>query len=220
MVSCGILWLNNAGQAAKRIIDILSAIVLFAVTLPLFIITAILIKLDSKGPVIFGQKRIGKDKRYFKVYKFRSMYIDSSEDVHKEYIRKLMTAGLPESDNNGKKIYKLTCDPRITPVGRLIRKLSIDELPQIFNVLKGDMSMVGPRPAIPYELEYYDKLMQQRFRVKPGITGLWQVSGRSGTTYRQMTDLDVFYVKHWSIGLDLRIMLKTIVYIFNTACAY
>ncbi len=220
MVSYGILWLNNAEQVAKRIIDILSAMVLFAVTLPLFIITAILIKLDSKGPVIFDQERIGKDKRYFKVYKFRSMYINSSEDVHKEYIRKLMTAGLAQSDNTGKKIYKLICDSRITPVGRRIRKLSIDELPQIFNVLKGDMSMVGPRPAIPYELEYYDEPMQQRFRVKPGITGLWQVSGRSGTTYRQMTDFDVFYVKHWSIGLDLRIMLKTIVYVFNTASAY
>lgn len=219
MVTVWYTLIKKMQASIKRLLDILSASVLFVLTSPLFVLTALLIKLDSPGPVFFCQKRLGKDGKYFNFYKFRSMYAGCSEEEHKEYIRRLMTEELAQEDK-GKRVYKLTSDSRVTPVGRFIRRLSIDELAQLFNVIKGDMSMVGPRPAIPYELQYHDEAMRKRFSVKPGITGLWQVSGRSGTTYRQMVGLDLFYIEHWSIWLDLKIMLKTVPYILKAAQAY
>jgi len=203
----------------KRFIDILLAGTFLIFALPILLITAIVIKVNSKGPIIFKQIRVGKGKKRFTFYKLRSMYVGSKEEIHKEYIRKLMSLDYVEKGRK-KAIYKLTNDPRITSIGRFIRKTSIDELPQLFNVLKGDMSLVGPRPAIPYELEYHDKEMMKRFSVKPGITGLWQVSGRSMLTFKQMVKMDIFYIERWSIWLDIKILLKTVLHVLNLSYAY
>lgn len=205
--------------AIKRVLDLFIGTILLMFTLPLLAVTALVIKLDSKGPVIFRQMRLGKDRKSFTCYKFRSMYVGSSDQLHKDYIKKLMTEG-PLSRNEGRKVFKITEDSRLTPVGRLIRRLSIDELPQLFNVLKGQMSMVGPRPAIPYELQYHDDTMLERFSVKPGLTGLWQISGRSKLGYREMVILDIYYVNYWSILLDIKIILKTIPYVLRMSRAY
>ncbi len=158
--------------AAKRAVDITVAGLLLVLTMPVILIAAFAIKLESTGPVIFRQIRIGKDKGAFNFYKFRSMYTGADESAHREYIKKLMSSSLPSNDGR-EPVYKLVLDSRVTCVGKFIRKTSIDELPQLFNVLKGEMSMVGPRPAVPYELEYYTPDMFKRFSVKPGITGLW-----------------------------------------------
>ncbi|MHC4122171.1 MAG: sugar transferase [Planctomycetota bacterium] len=203
----------------KDISDFFIAIILLILTSPIFLITAIAIKVTSKGPVIFKQIRVGKHKKSFILYKFRSMYTGSSSESHRKYIQKIMTEKSEQNTQEGV-IYKLTYDPRVIPVGRFIRKTSIDELPQLFNVLKGDMSIVGPRPVIPYELEYYDRKMFKRFCVKPGITGLWQVSGRSMTTYTRMVAIDIFYINHWSVWLDLKILFKTVLVVFKTKIAY
>ena len=206
-------------MALKRILDLLLAGCLLILTLPIFIITAIAIKLNSRGPVIFKQIRIGKDRKPFTCYKFRSMYVESGDEMHQNYIRDLIAGDL-EQKKNERKIYKLTGDPRITAVGMFIRRLSIDELPQLFNVLKGQMSMIGPRPAVHYELKYYDETMLKRFSFRPGITGLWQVGGRSSLNYKEMVDLDIFYIEHWSILLDLKILLKTVPYVLRISHAY
>ena len=206
-------------MALKRILDLLLAGCLLILTLPIFIITAIAIKLNSRGPVIFKQIRIGKDRKPFTCYKFRSMYVESGDEMHQNYIRDLIAGDL-EQKKNERKIYKLTGDPRITAVGMFIRRLSLDELPQLFNVLKGQMSMVGPRPPVHYEFKYYDEVMLKRFSFRPGITGLWQVSGRSSLNYKEMVDLDIFYIEHWSILLDLKILLKTIPYLLRISHAY
>jgi len=203
----------------KRLMDLLVASGLLFLTFPVFIITAVAIKLDSRGPVFFRQMRTGKGQRQFICYKFRSMYVGSNSKIHQEYIKELMTEDSAQKKQSGK-VFKLTDDPRITPVGRLIRKLSIDELPQLFNVLKGQMSMVGPRPAIFYELKYHTDAMLKRFTVKPGITGLWQISGRSALGYKEMVALDISYIDHWSTWLDLRIILKTVLYVLKISHAY
>ena len=147
------------------------------------------------------------------------MYVKSSDKMHQNYIRDLITGDLEQKKQEGK-IYKLTGDPRVTVVGLFMRRLSIDELPQLLNVLKGQMSMLGPRPAIPYELKYYDEIMLKRFSFRPGITGLWQVSGRSSLGYKEMVDLDISYIEHWSIWLDLKILLKTVLYVLKISHAY
>ena len=206
-------------MAIKRILDLLFAGSLLILTLPLFVVTAIVIKLNSRGPVIFKQVRIGRDKKPFTCYKFRSMYVGSSDEIHQSYIRDLISGDLKQKKQE-KEIYKLTLDPRITAVGLFIRRLSIDELPQLFNVLKGQMSLVGPRPAVPYELKYYDEVMLKRLSFKPGITGLWQVSGRSSLSYKEMVDLDIYYIEHWSIWMDLKILLKTVLYVLKISQAY
>lgn len=204
---------------AKRLVDIIVASSLLFLTFPLFIIVALAIKCDSPGQVIFRQLRLGKDRRNFTCYKFRSMRLGSNDLLHREYIKELMSRATVRKSEKGK-IYKLTDDPRLTAVGKFIRRLSIDELPQLFNVLKGEMSMVGPRPAIPYELQYYDERMFKRFLVKPGVTGLWQISGRSSLGYMEMVDLDIRYIEHWSAWFDLSIILKTIPYVLKISQAY
>lgn len=188
---------------------------LLVLTLPLLIVIAVAIKLNSKGPVIFRQTRVGRNQELFTCYKFRSMYVSANQEIHQNYVRNLI-AGTLEKDKD-QMIYKVVGDPRVTSVGRFIRKLSIDELPQLINVFKGQMSLVGPRPVVLYEVQYYDKEMLQRFSFKPGITGLWQVSGRSTLNYKEMIDLDIFYIKHWSFMLDLKIILKTVFVILKTS---
>jgi lipopolysaccharide/colanic/teichoic acid biosynthesis glycosyltransferase len=206
---------NREAQAVlKRVLDVFLAGSLLIMVSPLLVLAAYAIALESPGPVIFMQKRVGRDRREFIFYKLRSMYTGSSEQPHKDYVKRLIT-GSPETGTSDGRVYKLRDDPRVTPAGKFLRKTSIDELPQLYNVLKGDMSLVGPRPAIPYELDYYSSGMFERFSAPPGITGLWQTSGRSGMTYRQMVDLDIEYIRAWSFNLDSMILLKTAVYILD-----
>jgi lipopolysaccharide/colanic/teichoic acid biosynthesis glycosyltransferase len=201
------------GLKIKRILDIIGSIAGILIFSPFFILIPIGIKLTSRGPVLFRQERVGQDEKRFIFLKFRSMHINNDQDVHKEFVQKLISRKLPDSavDNgNGKNVYKITKDERITSFGHLLRKTSLDELPQFFNVLKGEMSLVGPRPPIPYELEKYDTWHWRRLReVKPGITGLWQVMGRSSTTFDEMVRLDLRYATNWSLWLDTKILLKT-----------
>lgn len=202
---------QKVARAIKRCIDFcgsLGAIVLLA---PLYVAIAAAIKLTSRGPILFRQTRIGQYGRPFTFLKFRSMYFLNSPKIHQEYVKRLIagTADSKLSGGNGD-AYKLQNDPRVTPLGRFLRRTSLDELPQFFNVLRGDMSLVGPRPPIPYEIEVYDIWHRRRFfEVKPGITGLWQVKGRSRVTFDEMVRLDVQYMRNWSLGLDFRILLET-----------
>ena len=207
----------------KRIVDILGSlagIILFA---PLMIPIAVMIKINSRGPVLFRQERLGYLGRPFRFLKFRSMYINTDDAIHKEYVTKLIE-GKTEEVNKGsaeKPMFKITNDPRITPVGRFIRKTSLDELPQFFNVLRGEMSLVGPRPPIPYEVKAYKNWHLRRvLDIKPGITGLWQAYGRSKTTFDEMVRLDLQYVNHCSPWLDFKIILKTIAAVFDRDGAY
>jgi lipopolysaccharide/colanic/teichoic acid biosynthesis glycosyltransferase len=181
--------------------------------MPVMLITALVIKATSPGPVIFSQIRLGKQGVPFTFYKFRSMHINMGDQVHRNYIHDFMN-GHHEKTNQGdtnQPLYKNKSDPRITRVGKLIRKTSIDELPQFFNVLKGEMSLVGPRPPIPYEAEKYQAWHLSRIlEMKPGITGLWQVEGRSKTAFDDSVRLDIRYIQNWSFIYDLTILFKTI----------
>jgi exopolysaccharide biosynthesis polyprenyl glycosylphosphotransferase len=198
----------------KRIIDIAGSIVGLVISSPLFLIIPILIKMTSKGPVLFKQERLGQFGRKFIFLKFRSMRIDNDDSIHREYIKDLITQKSDRCKNDGesdrKNVYKIEGDPRITLIGKFLRKTSLDELPQFINVLKGEMSLVGPRPPIPYEYDDY-KLwhMKRVIEVKPGITGLWQVEGRSSTAFDEMVRLDLKYIREWSLWLDIKIILKT-----------
>jgi lipopolysaccharide/colanic/teichoic acid biosynthesis glycosyltransferase len=176
------------------------------------------VKFGSPGPTIYRQSRIGMGGRRFTFYKFRSMRTDSNDRVHREYVEKLI-AGQHEEINQGssdKPVYKMRSDPRITPVGRIIRKTSIDELPQLWNVLKGEMSLVGPRPPVTYEAAKYQSWHMRRLQeMRPGLTGLWQVEGRSRTTFDDMVRLDLRYIRNWSLWLDIRILFKTVFVVLN-----
>ena len=183
--------------------------------MPIFLIIALLIKLTSKGPVIYKQIRLGKDGKPFYFYKFRSMYMNSNPEIHRNYVIELIRNG-----KEYKGAYKIKDDPRVTPVGRFLRKFSLDELPQFYNVLKGDMSVVGPRPPLPYEVEHYEPRQKKRLSIKPGITGLWQVSGRTLLPFKEMVKLDLEYIKRHSFALDLVIFFKTIPTILNGKGAF
>ncbi len=170
---------------------------------PIFFGIAMLIKFTSQGPVFFKQERIGLYGKKFLFFKFRSMYVDSDASIHKEFVKNLIRG---QQSNT----YKITSDPRVTSVGQFLRKTSLDELPQFFNVLKGQMSLVGPRPPIPYEYAEYDVWHRKRLvEMKPGITGLWQVKGRSSTTFDDMVRMDLQYIKEWSLWMDMKILMKT-----------
>jgi lipopolysaccharide/colanic/teichoic acid biosynthesis glycosyltransferase len=196
----------------KRMMDIVGSALALALCAPLFLVIAVAIKISSKGPVFFRQQRIGQHAVPFVFLKFRSMYVGNDASTHKDYVRQLI-AGKAErkpSNGNGQGVYKLTNDPRITPVGDFLRRTSLDEIPQFINVLKGEMSLVGPRPAITYEVEAYDIWHRRRvLEAKPGITGLWQVNGRSRVEFDDMVRLDLRYAKAWSPWLDIKILLRT-----------
>jgi exopolysaccharide biosynthesis polyprenyl glycosylphosphotransferase len=199
---------QKTAQLLKRLVDVVGSLFLLCILGPLLAVIALLIKLNSKGPVLFSQERIGQQGQPFSFWKFRSMYVGSDTAIHREYVTKFISHGQPA--NRAEAVYKITNDPRVTPIGRLLRKTSLDELPQLWNVLCGNMSLVGPRPALPYELEVYALWHHRRtFEVKPGITGLWQVTGRSRTTFNEMVRLDLRYARHWSIWLDFKILLQT-----------
>ena len=204
-------------QFLKRLIDIVGSLIGIILSLPLMILVSILIKMTSKGPIFFKQTRLGYLGTPFTFFKFRTMKNNCDDQIHKQYVKKLIEAKNDEINlgtvENPQ--YKLTKDPRVTSIGLFLRKLSIDELPQLFNVLKGEMSLVGPRPPISYEIEEYQNWHYRRIlEVKPGITGLWQVSGRNKTTFDEMVRLDIHYAENWSLWLDIKILFKTIKVLF------
>jgi lipopolysaccharide/colanic/teichoic acid biosynthesis glycosyltransferase len=192
--------------------DIAGSALILILCAPLLLMIALAIKASSKGPVLFRQQRVGQYGQSFVFLKFRSMHTDNDHSVHREYVTKLI-AGEAEHkpfNVNGDGIYKLTNDARVTRVGKFLRRTSLDELPQLVNVLKGDMSLVGPRPAIPYELAAYQTWHRRRvLEVKPGITGLWQVTGRSSVKFDEMVRLDLRYATSWSPWLDFKILMRT-----------
>jgi exopolysaccharide biosynthesis polyprenyl glycosylphosphotransferase len=203
--------LSGVARVVKRASDLVIATVASLVLLPFWLLIALLIKLDSKGPVFYKQERVGMDGRVFLFYKFRTMLPNADDASHREFQRRYI-AGQPEVKvaSDGRPVYKLQTDSRITRVGRTLRRLSLDELPQVLNVLRGDMSVVGPRPPIPYEVESYELWHRKRLDMKPGMTGLWQVSGRNRLPFDEMVRLDLFYIENWSLLLDLKIILKTL----------
>jgi lipopolysaccharide/colanic/teichoic acid biosynthesis glycosyltransferase len=197
----------------KRGMDILGSLIGLLLSLPFMFVIAIAIKVTSPGPIVFKQSRFGQKGGRFQFYKFRSMYTGADDKIHRQYVAHLIKGEL-EKINQGNKenpLFKMKSDPRITRIGKFIRKTSLDELPQFFNVLKGEMSLVGPRPPLPYEVEKYESWHLRRIlEVKPGITGLWQVEGRSKTSFDEMVRLDLRYVQSWSLWLDLKLLLKTV----------
>jgi lipopolysaccharide/colanic/teichoic acid biosynthesis glycosyltransferase len=198
----------------KRAMDILGSLAALTLLSPVFLIIALAVKLTSRGPILFRQRRIGQHGRSFTFLKFRSMYVGNDASIHREYVKQLI-AGKAEKQSshgtgNGDGVYKLTKDPRITRVGAFLRKTSLDEIPQFLNVLRGEMSLVGPRPPVPYEVESYDFWHRRRvLEAKPGITGLWQVKGRSRVKFDDMVRLDLQYARTWSPWLDVKILLQT-----------
>jgi len=214
--------LKGAGLVAKRAVDLVFSISVVAVFAPLFLLISILVRLFSPGPIFFKQIRAGRDGMPFTFYKFRTMRHDTDDTLHREYATSFIGGKeLRLRDEKGdKKIYKMPDDPRVTSVGRVLRKTSLDELPQIFNVIRGDMSIVGPRPPIAYELTVYKEWHKRRLRAKPGITGLWQVSGRSSVPFHDMVLLDLYYINRWSLMLDFEIMFKTIPVMVSGKGAY
>jgi len=207
----------------KRAIDVVGSLAALIILSPVFAVIAVAIKLTSKGPVLFRQGRMGQRGAVFGFLKFRSMRVDSDPRVHREFVNGFIrgSANALPSEKKQANIYKIKYDCRVTRVGAILRKTSLDELPQFWNVLMGDMSLVGPRPPIPYELESYRAWHKRRiFEVKPGITGLWQVHGRSRTTFDEMVRLDLRYARTWSLLLDLKILLQTPRAIFSGEGAY
>jgi lipopolysaccharide/colanic/teichoic acid biosynthesis glycosyltransferase len=202
--------------AVKRAIDLMGSVVGLIVLAPVMLVIAVAIKVSSPGPVFFRQHRLGQNGVTFSVFKFRSMYARADATPHIEFIKQYIAGAAAEGA-----VYKLTQDSRVTAIGRFLRKTSLDELPQLFNVLRGEMSLVGPRPPIPYELEGYDVWHRRRvLEAKPGITGLWQVTGRSRLRFDDMVRLDLRYATRWSLWLDLKILIRTVRVVLSGTGAY
>jgi lipopolysaccharide/colanic/teichoic acid biosynthesis glycosyltransferase len=203
---------KNISRVVKRGMDIVGSCLALLALLPVILIIALAVKLTSPGPIMFRQKRIGQYGVPFTFLKFRTMYTANDPQIHKEYVTRFIAGHIKPagSETNGKAVYKITKDPRLTRVGGFLRRTSLDELPQFVNVLRGEMSLVGPRPPVLYEVDAYDVWHRRRvLEVKPGITGLWQVSGRSRLRFDDMVRLDLRYAKAWSLWLDLKILVRT-----------
>lgn len=211
--------IRGANRLAKRAFDVVVAALALLLISPLMLVVAALIKLTSKGPVFFSQIRVGENAQPFRFYKFRSMRVDNDDSIHRAYTQKLIQEGAAAvTEESGERIYKIKNDPRLIPIGAFIRKYSVDELPQLLNVLKGDMSLIGPRPPVPYEVDVYREWHRRRFEGPPGITGLWQVSGRNRVTFDEMVKLDIEYLENWSFARDLKILWRTMgVVLFDRA---
>jgi len=190
----------------KRLLDVVLASAGLLALSPLLAALWLLVRFDSPGPAVFSQQRLGRGEHPFTLYKFRSMRTGTSDAIHREYVTKML-AGATDTVNG---LYKLDGDPRVTPLGAWLRRTSLDELPQLVNVVRGDMSLVGPRPVLAWEAEMFDDAARVRFRVRPGLTGLWQVSGRARLTMRQALELDAQYVRRQSLWLDLTILARTV----------
>ena len=207
----------------KRMVDVAGSSLLLILCSPVLLACALAVRLTSKGPILFRQQRVGQHGKCFTFFKFRSMYVNNDETIHKEYVTKLISsqAELMPAGENAPAVFKLTKDRRITPIGSFLRRSSLDELPQLFNVLNGDMSLVGPRPPIPYELAVYQTWHRRRLlEVKPGITGLWQVTGRSTVSFDEMVRLDLRYAMTWTPWMDVKILLRTPMAVVKGAGAY
>ena len=197
-------------EVIKRVIDVVCSFVGVLVLSPLFVVIAIIIKFTSKGPVFFSQKRVGRDGKEFKMYKFRSMVVNAEELKEKLAAQNEMSGPM----------FKMKDDPRVTKVGKFIRKTSIDELPQLFNVLKGDMSLVGPRPSLPKEVAQFEDWMYRRLEVKPGLTCYWQVSGRNNIDFEDWMKLDIRYVEERNLWIDIKLIFKTVGVLFGDKNAH
>jgi lipopolysaccharide/colanic/teichoic acid biosynthesis glycosyltransferase len=197
-------------EVGCRLLDLAVSAVMLVLALPLMLVIAAAIRLESRGPVLFRQRRVGLGEVPFTLYKFRTMREGASHKVHQDFVLSLIAGEAPPAASDGGPAFKLTSDPRVTRVGRVLRRTSLDELPQLLNVLRGQMSLVGPRPPIPYEVEHYPPHWFGRFAVKPGLTGLWQVNGRSEVTLEEMIKLDLEYVQRRSVWLNVWILVRTI----------
>jgi len=203
-------WRNRAREGVKRALDILGSLELLLLLSPVFLLVAVLMKLTSAGPILFRQRRIGRMGKPFTMLKFRTMRVGADHTLHQQFVTTFIKSGAQLQTTDSGAIFKLTNDPRVTPLGRILRKASIDELPQLWNVLRGEMSLVGPRPPLAYEVEQYRPWHWRRVvDAKPGITGLWQVNGRSQTTFDDMVRLDLRYARSFSLWVDIKILLAT-----------
>ncbi len=213
---------TKISRLAKRSLDVLASLVGMALLSPVFLVISGLIRLTSAGPAFFRQVRVGQGGKRFTFLKFRSMYSQCDPTIHRDYVKSFIAGARGAAADGGQpNMFKLTDDPRITPLGRFLRRSSLDELPQLLNVLRGEMSLVGPRPPVPYEFESYDIWHKRRLMgVKPGLTGLWQVEGRSRVGFDEMVRMDLQYVTSWSLWLDFQILLKTPRAVYSGAGAY
>ncbi len=200
---------SGIAYAVKRLVDVVGAVLLLVLTSPVLALCAAAVTLETGRPVFYRGVRLGRSQHPFQIWKLRSMIADADDQLHRDGIAAAMSGELTEADGCDV-VFKVPEDPRVTRIGHFLRCTSLDELPQLFNVLRGEMSLVGPRPEVEYALEYYQPEHHRRFEVLPGITGLWQVSGRSSVSPQRMLELDVRYVEEWSLGLDFRILLRTI----------
>jgi lipopolysaccharide/colanic/teichoic acid biosynthesis glycosyltransferase len=201
---------RTRSDAVKRGLDLLVSLALLGLCAPLFLLAAALVRLSSPGPILFRQVRVGYLTKPFTMLKFRTMYAGADHGPHRDFVSSFIRGGYQIEGPGKEGFFKLTNDPRVTPMGRFLRHTSLDELPQLWNVLRGDMSLVGPRPALPYEIEQYEPWHRQRFlEAKPGITGLWQVTGRSRMTFDEMVRLDLHYARTRSLWTDIKILLAT-----------
>jgi lipopolysaccharide/colanic/teichoic acid biosynthesis glycosyltransferase len=200
---------HRAGAVARRALDLALTLPFLLLIAPLMLLIAAVVRLDSAGPAIYRQRRVGLGGREFEVNKFRSMRSDADSKRHRDYVNQLIGRDADGAEPRQEGLYKLVVDDRITRVGRFLRRWSLDELPQLWNVVRGEMSLVGPRPVIPYEVECYPDWYHGRFAVKPGLTGLWQVSGRNEKSYEEMVALDIEYARHRTIWLDVKILART-----------
>lgn len=208
--SGGVIPTAHLGSRLKRGLDLMGSACLLAVTAPVLLLIAAVLKLTSPGPILFRQTRVGEHGKPFTMLKFRTMRVDADPSLHQAYVTRFIRTGAQVHASGRRVLTKLTDDPRITPAGRLLRRTSLDELPQFWNVLRGDMSLVGPRPPLPYEVQAYQPWHWRRvLEAKPGLTGLWQVVGRSRTTFDEMVRLDIAYARQSSLWTDIRILLAT-----------
>jgi len=210
-------------KVVKRLMDFVGSATLLMILSPIFAAIAVAIKMTSRGPVLFKQERIGQFGTIFQCLKFRTMCVDNDATIHRDYVQSFIAGKTQEQGKSeaGPAVYKIKDDPRVTPIGRFLRKTSLDELPQFWNVLRGEMSLVGPRPPVAYEFEVYDFWHRRRvLELRPGVTGLWQVSGRSRTSFDDMVRMDLRYSQRWSLWLDVKILLATPIAVFTGDGAY
>lgn len=200
---------QRTADISCRALDLIGSLILLVLLAPLMLVIAIAIRIETAGPILFRQRRMGRSLEPFTVNKFRTMRNGASHDIHRAFVLNLIAGEAPR-DQDGTPLFKLREDDRVTRVGRMLRKTSLDELPQLYNVLRGEMSLVGPRPPIPYEVDHYPPHWLARFAVKPGVTGLWQVEGRSNVPLEEMVALDVEYVRRRSFWLNVWILLRTV----------
>ena len=206
---------SRRNYAVKRVFDFLASLIAIILLSPILLIVALMVKLDSKGPAVFHQERMGEGSRPFQVYKFRSMRANADDAVHRAAVAKFQEGQKIAEEAGGGNAYKLAKDPRITRIGGFIRATSLDELPQLFNILKGDMSLVGPRPALRYEVEQYRYRHRYRLLVKPGLTGIWQVYGRSKVDFETLVSMDLHYVTDGTFWLDMKLIFLTFGVVFQ-----